>query len=400
MIQKRFEDIGRSDIESLVETKVPESRMLEFKSTLPPMDRPNKLEFLADVSSFANASGGDLIYGMEAERNEEGQKTGAASGIVPMSRETSDELQLKLENLIRSSITPRLRVHIKAIKGWPDDEESYVLVIRVDQSIAAPHMVRLDKSSRFYSRTSAGKYLLDVQELRTAFLASESQADRIKQFRQNRLGLVVADETPVNLLSPARLVMHVVPLVSFLNTSRLDFGVQIYEVRSLAPIGRGGWNSRFNLDGFLNFSNCNVHSHTSYGYCQLFRDGTIEAVDSDIIRQDRDGGHFVAPYAIENSVTKALGSYFKFYKAYEVRPPIAISLALLNCKGSLIEYMDRVFVDEYHPIDRNTVMLPDLVVDDLDVDIRRVMKPAFDAIWNAGGFPRSLSYDDGGTWNR
>lgn len=49
--------------------RVPESRTLEYKRDLPdPKDRDSKREFLGDVTSFANAQGGDIVYGIEAPK--------------------------------------------------------------------------------------------------------------------------------------------------------------------------------------------------------------------------------------------------------------------------------------------------------------------------------------------
>jgi hypothetical protein len=51
-----------------------------------------------------------------------------------------------------------------------------------------------------------------------------------------------------------------------------------------------------------------------------------------------------------------------------------------------------------HSIDRDAVILPDVAIDSLDVDVPQVMKPIFDMIWNACGFPRSFNYDTSGKW--
>ncbi len=52
---------------------------------------------------------------------------------------------------------------------------------------------------------------------------------------------------------------------------------------------------------------------------------------------------------------------------------------------------DPGFPDEHHPIDRDTVLLPDILIDSLNVDVPQVMKPIFDAVWNACGLPRCLT---------
>jgi len=39
--------------------------MLDYKRDVPGESDQDKKEFLADISSFANATGGDLIYGVD-----------------------------------------------------------------------------------------------------------------------------------------------------------------------------------------------------------------------------------------------------------------------------------------------------------------------------------------------
>ncbi len=61
MIPRSFDDIDISDIQRLIDNQVAERRTLEFKRDLPGDTKDERKEFLADVTSFANAQGGDII---------------------------------------------------------------------------------------------------------------------------------------------------------------------------------------------------------------------------------------------------------------------------------------------------------------------------------------------------
>jgi hypothetical protein len=50
------------------------------------------------------------------------------------------------------------------------------------------------------------------------------------------------------------------------------------------------------------------------------------------------------------------------------------------------------------PIDRDVLVLPDVMVEDFGGDPSQIMRPLFDMIWNASGLERSLNYDDEGNW--
>ena len=97
-----------------------------------------KKEFLADVSSFANALGGDIIYGIKEGRTEEGKKTGRAEETIGIENITKDETTLRIESIIRDGLSPRLKVQIKFIEGF---RKGPVIVLRIPQSLSAPHMI-------------------------------------------------------------------------------------------------------------------------------------------------------------------------------------------------------------------------------------------------------------------
>ncbi len=277
MIQQRLDLIQKSDIEDLVRNVTRENAMLEFKQKLPGTSDTDKHEFLADVSSFANARGGDIVYGIVDKKDESGQNTGEAGDIEHLKDQTPDKLIQKLEQQIREGISPRLRCQIKEIPGFGDDCVGFVLIIRIPKSMASPHMVCFRNSSKFYSRHSSGKIQLDVKEIRDAFLATESQAERIRQFRIDRIGRILADETPVRLSSPQRFILHVLPIASFLNRERLDLATHQNSLKDLfKPLGNLNGRTRFNLNGLLTWHE--RPSEPSHGYSQLFFDGSFEIV--------------------------------------------------------------------------------------------------------------------------
>jgi hypothetical protein len=114
-------------------------------------------------------------------------------------------------------------------------------------------MVTLGGTNKFYSRNSNGKYPLDVDEIRTAVLATESQTERIKSFIQDRIAKIVAQETSVPLCSTQCLVLHVIPLRPFLNDSRLDLSGDPYTTMGAFQPFRCGGRGHHNLDGFISY---------------------------------------------------------------------------------------------------------------------------------------------------
>ena len=134
------------------------------------------------------------------------ETAGVASEVCGTVANVDSEI-LRLENIIRDGISPRIPgISTRSIEitGKPP-----VVLIRIPRSWAQPHMVKVGGSSKFFSRNSAGKYQLDVDEIRAAFALSETTSEQIRNFRRERLAAIVAGETPVPLdNNPPRFVVQ------------------------------------------------------------------------------------------------------------------------------------------------------------------------------------------------
>ena len=103
MIGKSIDKITEEDLQDLIDNSVLERKTIEYKQSLPSNSDSAKKEFLADVSSFANASGGDLIYGIIEDRN-----TGLPETLDGLAIDNVDQEILRLDSMIRDGIEPRL----------------------------------------------------------------------------------------------------------------------------------------------------------------------------------------------------------------------------------------------------------------------------------------------------
>src|SRR5687767_2839466 len=92
MYAKDFDAIEKADIDQLVTNQVTERRTLDYKQSLPGGSDGDKKEFLADVSSFANASGGYLIFGIRDRRDSEGKPTGVPEIVEGLDGNADQEI--------------------------------------------------------------------------------------------------------------------------------------------------------------------------------------------------------------------------------------------------------------------------------------------------------------------
>ena len=109
MINKPFDQIDKDEIVNLISNEVREGRMLDYKETLPGNSDSDKMEFLADVSSFANAAGGCILYGVRERRDEDGKPTGMPESADGLEAVNVDSEILRLESSIRTGLDPRVR---------------------------------------------------------------------------------------------------------------------------------------------------------------------------------------------------------------------------------------------------------------------------------------------------
>lgn len=386
LFNKPLENVSEDDLKVLIANEVSEGKAIEYKQAAIGNDRDNKKEFLADVSSFANASGGYLIIGMREE-------AGVAIEICGLDLDADAELQ-RLENLMRDNLDPRIPgISMRAIPL----ASGVAIVVQIPRSWSQPHAVNFGGHWRFYSRNSAGKYPLDVSEVRTAFTLSETIADRIREFRAERLGNIVAGETPVPIQEGAIVVLHVIPLTAFDPKAIFDVAKLANLNEKPAPIFSHPSSHRHNFDGFLTHD-LNRSTSLSHAYLQVFRNGIIESVNSGLLNSDYAGP--VIPSAdFEYGILDALQRFLDTQMMLGVYPPLLVMLSLLEVSGyRMAAGRSQSPGATPHPIEKRNLIIPEILVDHLDLAPAEIMRPAFDAVWNATGWPRSMSYSDDGRW--
>src|SRR5438094_980336 len=97
-----------SDVDALVANRVGESRVLDFKETLPGTNNEQRKDFLADVTALANTTGGVIVYGIRTERDTAGHDTGIAEAVVGLGQINVDQEVLRLQSMAHDGASPSL----------------------------------------------------------------------------------------------------------------------------------------------------------------------------------------------------------------------------------------------------------------------------------------------------
>jgi hypothetical protein len=382
-LDKPIDQVVEADLRSLVENQVSERKTIEYKQALPGKSDGERKEFLADVSSFANSSGGHLVYGMKEEGGLPIELCGL--GVEDAAATVND-----LDSRIRDGIKPRIPGAIV----WAVRLESggTAAVIRIPRSYASPHMVTYGGSSRFFARTSNGKYQLDVEEIRAAFLLSDKTAERIRDFRLDRIAKIRANDTPVPLVQVARIVLHVVPLAALSSLGRIDLQsvATVSREVQLVPLGLAvGCDGRFNLEGYVRYTRSRDEGYAS-AYLQIFRNGALETVCTSLASHSGAGGDLQGAN-LKAEVVEKLGYYVSSLRVLGVDVPLVVMLSLLGVKGYRVgprSALERevAAMDGVGRFDSDVILVPEVLLESFDSDITCLMKPTFDIMWNAAGW--------------
>jgi hypothetical protein len=385
-----LEQIDEARLQGLIAAGAAESRTIEYKRTIYGSAHADYSELLADTSSFANTSGGDLVLGIEAAN-------GIPTGITPVTNPIDPEI-LRLEQIVRGGLQPRIAN--VAFRAVPIEAGGSVLIIRVPRSHQAPHRVTRQGSNRFWARSGAGKYEPDVTELRSLFNAAPQLAQRIRDFRSDRIAKIAAGAAPVPLMRAGALIVHVVPLSAFDVSPSLPLAQIQRDFRAFVPIGSSmAQGSLINFEGILKTSNADQRATQHRAYLQLYRSGIVEAVDSDLVNSNTQ----IITFFDDKLIGETMRS-LKDLAALGVEPPYAVLASLIGTRGAQLNFVRGAPTwsdDLSDPLDRDQYHFDEVIFETIPADqeeCARIIRPILDQAANIGGRATSPIFDAQGRY--
>ena len=391
MIPKSLSSASPADIEALIRNGRAEDRRIEYKEQLPGTNDDEKREFLADVSSFANATGGDILYGVS-------EAAGVPTAATGITLPDADAERRRLLSIVQSGIDPRIpRIEIEPIAGFTAGP---VLVVRIHDSWLRPHMVTYKNLSRFYVRDAGQRHQMDVQELRSAFLGTASVAAEVRRFRDERLVRILSGETPVPVWAHVTTVIHIVPFGPAFADATLDpatIGTRWGHLNDSGFVY--GPADRFNLDGLLIYSGPAIEKdNRAHQYIQVFRNGGVEGVMTFSAREQGYDKFYGDEH--EKDIIEFTRAALRFRDEMGLEFPVLVLIALLRFRGvTLLPPANSRPSFGVVPYDRDTILLPDVLIETATDDVSTKLRPAFDTMWQGAGYRGSRSYDANGAWH-
>lgn len=380
---KHIRDVTSDDLQALKEAQVPESRTIEYKAVLPGRADQDKKEFLADASSFANTSGGVILYGITTKRDGNSD-TGIPEEITGVGAVNFGEEQRRLNQLLHAGLEPSLASQFEIREVPVKGATGPVVLLGVRQSFVGPHRVAFQGSGKFWRRGEGIKYEPDTRELRRMFLEPKAWLAEASEFRDARIKSVTTEEILGPLTKDLMYFVHVLPLGRL--ESLVDPVAAQGRLGDLGPLDHGGgWTPRPNADGLLVY---NDDAGRIRSYSQWFRFGGAEGFASTYASDQRWGNITMkvvwGPAITEGTRSYVRGVITKMRDVLAVEPPLAIGLSLSGVKGAhLVKQWPSL--DLARPFDRHRIDVPFVFIEDLTKDPKAELQPALDMIWQAGG---------------
>jgi hypothetical protein len=379
-IPKQIAEITEQDLEALKAAVIREGKTIEYKERINIDSDDQKRKFVASIASFANAAGGDLVFGMQAD-------SGMPKQIVPLQNFNPDRDIRTLRDMVRAHIDPPLfGVEFKEMPV----QGGMALVVRVPRAWDGAHMVTYNNDCRFYTRDANGRVLMNVPEIRSSFTTTEIRADRIRRLRLERLSLIRSKELPVTLQDGAILVLHLFPMRSFEPGISYDL-LPFVEGTSFQPMQvLSGWAHFHDLDGV--YVADRMQDDSCRGYSAILRTGCIEVVQ-------RTGPEKLIPNpGLESSFLKFFPRCVTWLRALGIEPPVIVMLSLLDIGGHSLYFGSGRFMFERRLIKHRDLILHDVFVQTFETPVAEILRPFCDSIWHACGLMRSFNFDEAGNW--
>jgi len=194
------------------------------------------------------------------------------------------------------------------------------------------------------------------------------------------------------------LVLHMFSIPSV--RAKVEYDITQMEKRTvnLKPLTAGGWDHEFNSNGFATYAYRERENILSW--IQVFRNGTIEAVDTITFgnEDDEESEKSIMALLVERTVLDAAPKYLEVQRKMGVKLPIVLSVSLLGTNGFRVISGHRLHHARARHLNNSFICLPVGIISDYTSTCAEVLKKGFDFLWQAGGYPRSLSYNENGIY--
>lgn len=391
-----------SDVEEIVAARLPEGQRLDYKRELHLNSRRERAEVAKDVSGFANAQGGWLLFGVEEDDSEEPLPVAIRSMAL-------DGQQSKLESILDSTLHPIPTYRASTIEEEPGRG---LIVVKVEPHAGLPVMVQGFGQYRYFRRSGLRTRPMTASEVATAHAAATGREERALQ-KLAELPLLariarprVADAARIAAATgvpPARWV----PL-STVVVAALDGPDELIGPEWMEPNGFAEKFERRRGSG----GECSVRRVHQYEISAL---GLEEVVQDDqdplLIRHrvsiyrlgvvewaHRYRGDKVPSTSLANDVHNVLDYASHVLETVGYAGRVGVWVRIENADEATLAIAHSIDADPRTPAVEWVGHYCEASLDELRTDPSSVVRLTMDRIWQGFGLRRCLLFDPDGGW--
>jgi hypothetical protein len=375
LIPKPSNEISFDDLVGLTARRAAETESLRFFRTLPRIaDEDRKV--LSHVVSFADAEGGDIVFGILPIG-------GVASRLAGIAPGSLDAAVLRLEALLELWVEPRVRYELHRLRS---PEGTCAVVLRVRPDAGSSHRCTLPPGAPEHT---------DVEQ-------------QIGDFVRHRVVEIAGGRTPIPMLPSldgASIVLHLIPRAAFgshalVPLSRLHRSPGRLQPMCNLHVGSNDWQSSEIRDGLLTYVDRPYGA--PHAYAQMWPSGIVEGVNVRFYSFQKYGHWIISIHSTEEFLIMSTRRYLRFQKDLGIEMPIYIFLSLLGVEGAFVPTRRMVgsrfkdIVSFQQPV----IFLEGGEFTDYSDSVDARMRGPLDRLYQMCGAAGAEHFDDKGRWDR
>lgn len=390
-------DASEEHLHSIVLLKVAEGQRLEFKRAVELNTDGQKKELCKDLCGFANTVGGDLIVGIDQDSD------GRATALVGHSTAPGGEERIR--QVIASGIQPHLQNFDLRQIQLANGNQATVIRVGPDGLL---HQVKYG-DNRYYKRLGIITDVMDPADIQT-FHRPSNGTTREEQMRKERGDFEAAVKGGQFYGLPCKSGVVALSIIPQNPTILPIFAKGRSLITAVPPVYSMGWDMQYHPHSITTFRAASGEQAPD-SVTEIRESGSIFAAERFLLATDRRTPlarglvpRFIPSIAYEREIIASMHKYLLALLDLDASPPWYAGVSLLNVRGYTM-YVDPIRQDA----SRSRVWNEDDVVANpvaissrtnlaAPADVARLLKPAFDQIWRAFGYPYSFNFSDDGNW--
>ena len=176
-----------------------------------------------------------------------------------------------------------------------------------------------------------------------------------------------------------------------------QYNVLALNIQPMHAARLNGYGMRVNFEGAI----CIGSGSPTVAYTQVFRNGVIEAVRVGLLGGGERTPDLIPSLAYEEALVTYVPHCFEILTTLGCNPPVVVGISLIGVRGQkmALDGHHQLMMGPSGEIDRDVLVLPEILVADLSARAGPLLKPVLDLVWNACGYDGSIYFDQNGNWN-